>query len=67
MTKVEKKDSVEESGVLVTCGPLTAESPHSMTLQSVWESRERKGAASRDRDFNASEKPGGRGWKYRRI
>jgi hypothetical protein len=43
--------------VLVTCGPLTAESPHSMTLQSVWESRERKGAASRDRDFNASEKP----------
>jgi hypothetical protein len=23
----------------------------------VWESRERKGAASKDRDFNASEKP----------
>ena len=61
------KDSVEESRVLVTCGPLTAESPHSMTLQSVWESRERKGAASRDRDFNASEKPDVRGWKYRRM
>ena len=34
-----------------------AESPHSMTRQSMWESSERKGAASSDNECNASVNP----------
>lgn len=34
-----------------------AESPHSITRQSMWESSERKGAASSERECRASVNP----------
>ena len=41
----------------ITWSPLIAESPHNMTVQSVWERRDRNGAASDESDWRASVNP----------